>query len=103
MSLLEQIRAARHAHEELRSSPPSRANVDLKGHLCRGVKELLDLAWELAARPELATSTADIRRAVGRLTDAEYFAGLGDAEGYGDPAEAWAAYGLLERAFADAC
>ena len=42
-----------------------------------------------------------VRRAIRLLTvDAEYYAGLNDAEGFRDPSEAWGQYELLLRAFA---
>ena len=101
MGLLDQIRAARRAHEELRSSPPTRANLPQKGEHYRAVKAVLDQLWEAADRARAVVPADDIRRAVVRLTvDAEYFAGLSDEEGLRDPAEMMAEYDRLERAFA---
>ena len=101
MNVLDQILAAREAHEKLRASPPARATLGPKGEQYRLVKAVLDRLWEAAGRPDAMASTADIRRAVGRLTtDAEYYAGLSDAEGFRDPAEVMALYDMLERAFA---
>ncbi len=97
MSLLDQIRAARQAHKELRSSPPARAMLLQKADQYRAVKMVLDQLWEKAEG--LGAPATDVRRAVRRLTaDAEYFAGLSDAEGFRDPAELWGEYDLLERA-----
>ena len=71
------------------------------GEQYRLVKAVLDQLWEAADRPDAMAPTVDIRRAVGRLTtDAEYYAGLSDAEGFRDPAEVMALYDMLERAFA---
>jgi hypothetical protein len=103
MGLLEQLRSARRVHEELRLSPPPRATLGPKADHYRTVKAALDQAWEAAERPDTVVPAADVRRAVQRLTaDAEFHAGLSDAEGFRDPAEAWAEYDLLERAVAEA-
>jgi hypothetical protein len=99
MGLLDQIRAARKAHKELQSSPPARATLAQKADQYRAVKMVFDQLWEKA--DGLGAPATDVRRAVRRLTiDAEYFAGLSDAEGFRDPAELWAEYDLLERAVA---
>ena len=101
MSLLDQIRAARQAHEELRASTPTGATLARKADPYRAVKAGLDQLWEAADQPGVEAFADDIRRAVRRLTaDAEYYAGLSDAEGFRDPAEVWGEYDLLERAFA---
>jgi hypothetical protein len=101
MSLLDQIRAARQAHEELRASLSTRATLARKADRYRTVKAGLDQSWEAADQPGVAASADDIRRAVRRLTaDAEYYAGLSDAEGFRDPAEVGGEYDLLERSFA---
>jgi hypothetical protein len=101
MGLLDQIRASRRAHEGLRSSPPARPNLAQKSDHYRAVKAVLDQLWVAADQPEPVVPPTDVRRAVRRLTaDAEYFAGLSDAEGLRDPAEMMAEYDLLERAFA---
>jgi hypothetical protein len=101
MGMFDRIRAARQAHQELRSSLPARANLAGKADHYRAVKAGLDQLWEAADQPGAAASANDIRRAVRRLTaDAEYYAGLSDAEGFRDPAEVWGQYDLLERAFA---
>ena len=98
MAVRDQIRAARQAHEVLRSSPPVRANLAEKAELYRTVKAVLDDVWADADRPGAAPA-AEVRRAVRLLTvDAEYYAGLNDSEGFRDPAEAWEQYELLERA-----
>jgi hypothetical protein len=99
--MLDEIRAARQTHENLRASSPARATLGPKSKQYRLVKAVLDQVWEAADRPGAMAPTADIRRAVARLTtDAEYHAGLSDAEGFRDPAEAMAQYDMLERAFA---
>lgn len=101
MGLLDQIRAARQAHQELRSSPPSSTTLDEKAGRYRAVKAGLDRVWKAAEQSGVVASAEDIRRAIRRLTaDAEYYAGLSDGEGYRDPAEVWSEYDLLERAFA---
>jgi hypothetical protein len=103
MSLLDDVRMARQAHEALRSSPPSSATLAQKAERYRAVKAVLDKLWEAAERPGAPVPAADVRRSLRRLTvDAEYYAGLSDAEGFRDPAEAIAQYDLLERAFAGA-
>jgi len=103
MGVLDQIRAARQAHEALRSSPPARTNLAEKADLYRGVKVVLDDLWRAADLPGANASVAEIRRAVRLLTiDSEYYAGLNDAEGFRDPAEVWGQYELLQRAFVDA-
>jgi hypothetical protein len=102
MSLREQIRTARQAHEELRSSPPARTNLDAKADRYRAVKSVLDQLWEAADRPGAAPLAAEVRRAIRLLTvDAEYYAGMNDAEGFRDAAEASGQYDWLERVFAD--
>jgi hypothetical protein len=101
VSLLDQVRAARQAHEALRSSLPAPGNLDEKAGLYRAVKSALAELWGAADRP--GAPAAEVRRAVRRLTvDAEYYAGLTDGEGYRDPSEVWGAYDWLERAFAGA-
>ena len=101
MNVLDQILAAREAHEKLRASPPARATLGPMGEQYRLVKAVLDQLWEAADQPGVEAFADDIRRAVRRLTaDAEYYAGLSDAEGFRDPAEVWGEYDLLERAFA---
>jgi hypothetical protein len=101
VSLLDQVRAARQAHEALRSSQPAPANLDEKAGLYRAVKAALDELWAAADRPGVAAPAVEVRRAVRRLTvDAEYHAGLTDGEGFRDPAEVWGQYEWLERAFA---
>jgi hypothetical protein len=101
MGLLDQIRAARQAHQELRSSLPTPATLDEKADRYRAVKAGLDELWQAAAQSGVAASADDIRQTVRRLTaDAEYYAGLSDAEGFRDPAEVWGTYDFLERAFA---
>jgi hypothetical protein len=103
MGLLDQIRAARQAHKELRSTLPSRATLTRKADCYRAVKAGLDQLWEAADQPGGSYSAEDVRRAIRQLTtDAEYYAGLSDAEGFRDPAEVWGEYDLLERAF-DGC
>jgi hypothetical protein len=97
MSVIDRIREARRAHESLRAQPPSAANVPGKAELFRDVKELLD-GLESAPGPSAAE---EVRRAIRLLRiDAEHHAGLNDAEGFRDAAEAWEQYDLLERAFA---
>jgi hypothetical protein len=100
MRLADQIRMARQAHEELRASPPARRSLAEKADRYRAVKAVLDRLWEAADRPEGTASAAEVRRAIRRLTvDAEYYAGLNDAEGFRDSAEVSGQYDLLERAF----
>ena len=103
MGMLEEIRTARQAHEALRSSPPARATLAQKADHYGAVKSVLDRLWEAADRSGATAPAADVRRSIRRLTaDAEYYAGLSDAEGFRDPAEVTAEYDLLERAFAGA-
>jgi hypothetical protein len=65
------------------------------------VRTALEELWGAADGPGVAEPAAEVRRAVRRLTvDADFYAGLTNGEGYRDPAEAWATYEWLERAFA---
>jgi hypothetical protein len=103
VSLLDQVRAARQAHEALRSSLPIPASLDERARLYRAVKSALDELWGAADRPGPAASAAEVRRALRRPTvDAEWHAGLTDGEGYRDPAEVWGAYDWLEQGFTGA-
>ena len=101
MSVVVDIRAARRAHDSLRSCPPDAANLAHKADLYRVVKPVLDVLWTETDRPDAALPASEVRRAIRLLTvDAEYYAGLNDAEGFRDPSEAWGQYELLLRAFA---
>ncbi len=89
MNASEDIGRARSAHEVLRAGA---VEAGRKGELYGQVKSVLDQAW--AAAPD----DADVGSAVRSLTvDAQYHAGLSDAEGFRDEADMRAQYDLLER------
>jgi hypothetical protein len=96
MPRLDDLRAARRAHEALRAVPPSAENLAEKAALYRAVKAVLDAAQE-------ETDGGDLRRACLLLSiDAAFYAGFSDAEGFREARDAWAQYDELERAAANA-
>jgi hypothetical protein len=85
-----QLHAAERAHRELRAEAPGTDNPAAKAELLREILPPLEAAAR--ALPELQETTERLR------ADAEFFAGLSDAEGYRDAHEAWLAYEDLRTA-----
>ena len=95
MDLSKPLETARQSHELLRSRGAG-TSPDEQSSAYRALKNAFDELWVATQqRPDVK----EIHRAIGRLiTDAEYFAGLNDAEGFRDPAEVWQQYGYLAQA-----
>jgi hypothetical protein len=99
----EQLHVARQTHDELRRAAPGLRNDDSRVARCRMVTGVLDRLWEATDGVVSVSDASAVRRAIRRLKmDAEYHAGLSDAEGIRDPAEVAIDYATLERAFTDA-
>ena len=98
MNIIESVDAARSAHQRLRARPGGASPDPQSSTAYASFKAALDQLWSAAERHR---DTQEIRRALTRLTaDAEFCAGLSDAEGFRDAAEVWQQYDYLEQAMA---
>ena len=96
MNVNECIEMARKAHERLRARTAGIRPDERSSAVYNSLKSALDEIWAAAEqRPDMK----QIRSAIEKLTsDAEFFAGLNDSEGFRDAAEVWQQYAYLKHA-----
>jgi hypothetical protein len=96
MKVTEFVETARKAHETLRARVAGTRPDDRSSAAYKTLKSALD---RLLAAVQQRPDVKQIRNAIGKLTtDAEFFAGRNDDEGFRDAADVWQQYDNLKQA-----